>query len=392
MDYGKEPFLLYYIPLTEGHIMNRLTRRQLLTGSSQAALTVGAAGTFSGCAHETPPDTPYGQPARVAAVLGNDLAEMARAALEAFGGAEAIVQPGESVFIKPNFGAVGMVKYDSIAAGDCTKPEIVVAVAEECLKAGASQVTIGDAGQARRWSWEKVQYLDGSTHLAAEIQRLNGAYGDRVTLACLNADSPEWDPIPSPYTPLGNIYISSLIARADKVISIPVIKSHRWTEVTASMKNFVGSTSTARYGLGIQWRFLLHNAGIEQCFLDIVRAVKPAFAIVDCSIGVEGNGPHVLPGWWGTTVDFKDRLGQWLLLASTDLAAADATAARVISHDVASITHLQMAYHQGMGQIQEEDITLDGATLDELRVPWEPAEHTEGFGEVLIPGIMLLMS
>ena len=372
--------------------MNRLTRRELLVRGSQAAVAAGTAGLMAGCPSQTAPDTPYDQPARVAAVLGDNLGEMARAALDAFGGAEAIVQPGETVFIKPNFGSVGMVKYNTIAAGDCAKPEIVVAVTEECLKAGASQVTIGDAGQAESWPWEKIQYLGGSTNLPTEVQRLNDAYGNRVKLACLNTDSPGWDPVPSPYTKLGNIYVSSLITRADKVISIPVIKSHRWTEVTASMKNFVGSTSTNRYGLGIQWRFLLHDAGIEQCFLDIVKAVKPAFAIVDCSIGVEGNGPHVLPGWWGTTVNFKDRLGQWLLLASTDLAAVDATAARVISQDVASITHLQMAYHQGIGQIQEDSIDLAGATLDELRVPWKPADHTEGFGAVIVPGIMLLMS
>jgi len=372
--------------------MNPLTRRELLARGGQAAAVAGATGLLSGCSPgQTVPDTPYEKPARVAAVLGDDLGEMTRTALGAFGGTETIIQPGDTVFIKPNFGAVGMVKYDAIAAGDCAKPEIVVAVAEECLKAGASQVTIGDAGQAVSWSWDKVQYLNGNTTLPAEVQRLNDAYGDRVKLACLNTDSPDWDPVPSPYTKLGSIYVSSLITRADKVISIPVIKSHRWTEVTASMKNFVGATSTSRYGLGIQWRFLLHDAGIEQCFLDIVKAVKPAFAIVDCSIGVEGNGPHVLPGWWGTTVNFKDRLGEWLLLASTDLAAVDATAARVISHDVALVNHLQMAYHQGIGQIQEANIQLVGANLDELRVPWKPADHTAGFGEVIIPGIMLLL-
>lgn len=375
--------------------MHACSRRQFLGGSAKLAMAAGAAQTLHGCSSTTPaapPVVPVDKTSRVAAVRGTDLREMTREILDRFGGAGAIVHPGETVFIKPNFGAIGMVKYNAVAEGDCAKPEIVLTVAEECLKAGAAEVIIGDAGQAKTHSWKTVYTLDETSNMADEAGRLRSAYPkQRVTLACLNADSPEWDTVPSPYTKLGRIYISSLVNRADKVISIPVIKSHRWTQVTASLKNFVGVTSTDRYGLGIQWRFLLHDAGIEQCFLDIAKAVKPDFAIVDCSICCEGNGPHVLPGWWGTTVDMRDRLGDWLLLAGTDLAAVDATAARVISQDVAQVEHLVMAYNQGMGQIWEDKIELDGARLEDIRVPWKPADHTEGFGEVIIPGLMLLL-
>ncbi len=376
-----------------GEGMHTFTRRQLLKGGTAAVAAAGAAQTLSGCPKlPTPPISPVNTTSRVAAVRGINLREMTREILGKFGGAGSIVNPGETVFIKPNFGAMGMVKYNAVAEGDCAKPEIVATVAEECLKAGAAEVIIGDAGQAKTYSWKKAVTLDGNSDMAAEAERLRSAYPNQtITLACLNADSPDWDPIPSPYTKFGKIYISSLIHRADKVISIPVIKSHRWTQVTGSLKNFVGVTSTDRYGLGIQWRFLLHSNGIEQSFLDIARALKPDFAIIDCSICCEGNGPHVMPGWWGTTVDMKERLGDWLLLASTDLVAADATAARVISHDVQKVDHLVMAYNQGMGQIREDMIQLDGAKLEDLQVPWKPAEHTEGFTPVLIPGLMLLI-
>lgn len=343
-----------------------------------------------GCgAGASPPDTPAVHKAKVAAVRGKNLAAMTRDALDAFGGAGAIVHAGETVFIKPNFGAFGMVNYNPVDRGDCTKPEIVSTVAEECLKAGAREVIIGDAGQSRRYDWNEVYSLDGKTTMAAEAVRLASQYPGKVTLACLNADSPGWTPVPS-YTRLEKIYISSMIADADRVISLPVLKSHRWTHITGAMKNFVGATSTDRYGLGIQWRFRLHNAGIEQSFLDIVREVKPDFTIIDCSVCCEGNGPHVCPGYWGETVDMRDRLGQWLLLSGSDLAAVDATAARVISHDVSTITHLQMAYHQGIGQIQEDRIELLGASLSELQVPWKKADITTGFLEVLWPGLQLL--
>jgi len=372
--------------------MSEFSRRQFLASGIHCAAAGYAGSLLHGCNSTlpVPPVAPVDANARVAAVLGTNLRARTRDALDAFGGAGAIVGEGESVFIKPNFGAFGMVKYNPVTAGDCTKPEIVITVAEECLKAGASKVIIGDAGQSNRYDWNEIYTLDGSTTMSTEAARLDAAYPGKIALACLNADSPDWLPIPSPYTKLGEVYISSLVALADKVISLPVLKSHRWTHITGAMKNFVGVTSTQRYGYGIQWRFRLHDAGIEQCFLDIIKAVQPNFAILDCSICCEGNGPHVCPGYWGETADMRDRLGQWLLLSGPDFAAVDATAARVITHDVSTITHLQMAYNQGIGQIQENRIELAGASLAELRVDWKPAEITEGFLEVLWPGLHLL--
>ena len=354
--------------------MSRCSRRQFLGCSLKAALAAGASPLLVGCPPGLlPPFNPTDAAARVAAVRGRDLDTMTRDALAAHGGAEAIVNADETVFIKPNFVSYGLANYDPAQAGDTAKPEIVAAVAEECLKAGAREVIIGDAAQVERYSWSNISFLDGSSNLAAEAVRLNEAYPGTVTLACLGADSPAWDTFPS-HTALGNIRVSSLVARADRIISIGVLKSHQVTQITATLKNFVGVTSNCHYGLGTPLRVLLHGAGIEQCFLDIVHGLKPDFAIVDCSIGVEGNGPTAGSAFGGTTVDMRDRLGDWLVLSGPDLAAVDATAARVISHDAAKITHLNSAYNMGLGQIQEDRITIDGATLGELQVDWEPAQ------------------
>ena len=170
---------------------------------------------------------PVSTTSRVAAVRGLDLYAMTREALEAFGGAANIIQPGERVLVKPNFGAFGMVKYDPVHAGDAVKPEIVITVAEECLKAGAAEVIIGEGGQANVFSWAQIKTLDGLTNVEAEAARMNEVYAPaKVTLACLNSQSPAWDMVPT-YTKLNNLYVSSMVTRADRVISIPVIKSHR---------------------------------------------------------------------------------------------------------------------------------------------------------------------
>lgn len=359
----------------------KMTRRGLLRLGAGMGIAAGAGATLAGCSSDeaeearSPAEPALGQ-TLVAAVRGSDLAAMAREALEAVGGIGAIVHEGESVFIKPNMVTLGWASIgrNPFSIGECTKPEILAAVAEECIRAGASRVTIGDGSQMSNFSWEYATTLDGSTNLYQEVKRLNSRYGEKVQLACLDVDSPSWVEVPS-QTSLGWIAVSSLVAEADRVISIPVLKTHQWAQLTLSLKNFVGTTPLARYQAktdGTLPRIGLHLAGIEQVFLDIVAGVKPDLAIIDCSVCVEGDGPSAGPER-GETVDMRARGGSWLLLAGTDLAAVDATAARMIGHDVWATRQLTMAYEQGLGEIREEAIRLDGANPKELRVDWKPA-------------------
>lgn len=360
--------------------MAELTRREFLKVGAGLAVGLGSELLLPGCGPDLgirlplPLGSPSTSRSSVAAILGGDLYAMTREALDAVGGAGAVVKQGETVFIKPNLVTAGAADHNPFTTGECTKPEIVITVAEECLKAGAAEVIIGDAAQVARFDWQQVTTLDGSTNMAAAAEQLNSRYAGTVTLACLNADSPEWDQLPCPGTSLETIYVSSLVARADRVISIPVLKTHRTTKLTLSLKNLLGVTPLERYDVGVGYRVGLHLAtgGVEQCLLNIVRGLQPDLAIIDGSIGCEGFGPFVGEGQ-GRTVDMRDRLGQWLLLASTDLVAADATAAQIISHDPGDVPHLRMAYEQGLGQVRKDMIDLVGARLDGLYVDWDPA-------------------
>jgi uncharacterized protein (DUF362 family) len=303
---------------------------------------------------------------------------MARDVLNDLGGIQTVVHQDETVFIKPNMVTLPWAAQGNpFAAGECTKPEIVAAVAEECLRAGASEVIIGDGSHQLTLDWELARTLDGSTNLVREAERLSSAYNGTVRTASLEVDSPEWVEVPS-NTSLGVIAVSSLVAHADRVISIPVAKTHSWAQLTLSLKNFIGITPLERYGdieNGIFDRGVVldHSSprAIAAIYLDIVEGIQPDLAIVDFSIGVEGNGPNL--GHGGRTVDMRDRLGSWLLLASTDLVAADATAARIMDHDPDEVTQLGMGYDRGMGEIREERIELLGERLDDLRVSWASA-------------------
>lgn len=319
---------------------------------------------------------------------GMDLRAMTRQALAAFGGASSIVRPGESVFIKPNFVFAGTTRGDIIQTGESTKPEIVMTVAEECLKAGASLVLIGDGAQVASFAWSSLPMLDGSTDMQAEARRLQQQYGPRVVLACLNSDSPDWDQVPGRASGLGAIRVASLVSRADRVISLPVAKTHRVTAVTLGMKNLVGVTPLAPYAYlsdrtGL--RIKLHDSpgGITGCIVDLHAALRPSLTIIDCSVGCEGNGPRVDPGKWGSTVDMRERVGAWLLVASTDGLAADATTCRLIGQEPREVEHLALAWARGLGQLREDLITVEGPAWDEIRMQWTAAELVHNVGELL---------
>jgi uncharacterized protein (DUF362 family) len=348
-----------------------------LAGCGSAAATSGPEPAAAFCEGSANPRT-----ARVAAARGTDLGAMTGDVLARLGGMETVVHSGETVFIKPNMVTLpwASASYDPFRMGECSKTEILVAVAEECLRVGASEVVIGDGSQMPRFDWSRATTLDRSTHLAREADRLSARHGRTVRLACLDVDTPRWVEIPTA-TSLGRLAVSSLVIDADRVISVAVAKTHRWARLTLSLKNFIGVTPLERYGWydgGNHDRVALHSRdsslhGFTQLYLDIVNAVRPDLAIIDLSIGMEGNGPSSSLG--GRPVDVRDRLGTWLLLASTDLVAADATAARVMGHEKAFIEPaLVLAQRASMGAVCEPAIELLGARLDDLRIPWAPAD------------------
>jgi uncharacterized protein (DUF362 family) len=364
-------------------MMKKISRRDFLRISAGSAIAAGIPLIIPGCKESgtsyVPPDPPQIN-AQVVAVKGNDLYEMTRNLLAELGGIDTIVQEGETVFIKPNMVTLPWAPgTNCFLQGECTKVEILVTVAEECLKAGATEVIIGDGSQMYTFDWGAAITLDGSTNLVDEAARLSAAYPGNVSLRCLETQSPGWVEIPS-RTSMGSILISNYLTEADRVISIPVAKTHVWAQLTLALKNFVGVTSMERYAVKLPAGHWERSAGLDhsspqaiaQIYLDVVDAVRPDLTIIDFSIGVEGDGPTT-GVTMGRPVNMKTRLGSWLLLGSTDIIAADATAARVMSHNAYLINQLSMGYEMGLGEIYEASIELKGESLSDLQVPWQAA-------------------
>jgi uncharacterized protein (DUF362 family) len=296
-----------------------------------------------------------------------------------------VVKPGNRVFIKPNLAAVGNepLPYNAIAWGVSTKPEIVATVAEECLMAGAEQVVIGEAGQSALINFGAntvagvedavgAVTLDGTSSLEQEVERLNKQFGGgRVSLKSLNVETPYWGLFPT-ITNLRWLAVSSHVVEADVVISVPVLKTHHLTATTLSIKNLYGVTPVSLYGTP---RLRGHDAdlGIEQVIIDLFKAIRPHLAIIDGSVGAEGEAPNVGPDE-GSTVDVSQRLGGYLVLASTDFLAADATASRIIGMDPDAIRYIWMGAQQGLGQNNPDHIEIRGTPLREATMKWTPSD------------------
>ena len=356
--------------------MSQITRREFLKMGTGAAFMLGTSIVLSSCKSDHNVLGPADINATVSIISGNNLDHMTRDAIEAIGGIGSIVNEGETVFIKPNFVTFPWASTNNcFSNGEVTKTEIIIAVTEECLKVGAAEVIIGEGSHLPTFDWNYATTLDQSTDLVTAAENLTLKYNGKVTLACLEVDSPEWVEVPS-RTYLEKIAIYSMVSRADRIISIPVAKTHSWAELTLGLKNFIGITPLERYGTWVNdshWDrgyHLDHSSpeAIAQIYLDIVDAIKPDLTIVDFSIGIEGDGPTVGSG--GLKVNMKERLGSWVVLASTDIMAADATTARIMSYNVPNVKQLRMGYDMGLGEIREESIEIVGERIENVRVDW----------------------
>jgi len=364
--------------------MNKISRRTFIKQSASSTVALGSSMLLGNCSKmKDPINGPAPVPqinASVAAIKGNNLDSMTRDAITAVGGMESVINEGETVFIKPNFVSFNLAENrECFKNGECTKPEILIATAEECLKAGAKEVIIGDGSQKITYDWKYSYTLDGRTNLVDEAIRMSSLYPGNVSLSCLEADYPGNYEIPS-RTNHSKLFISNIYEKADKIISIPVAKTHNYGQLTLALKNFIGVLSIAKYGIFLNNSYWDRGRGIDhtnvtvlsQAFLDVVAAKKPVLTIIDFSIGVEGDGPTAGYGY-GTTVNVNNRLGTWLVLASKDIMAADSTAARVMNHKISNIKQLTMGYNMGLGEIREESIDMIGEKLSNIKMNWKAA-------------------
>lgn len=317
----------------------------------------------------------------VSIVKGRNLYSLTKKAINLLGGMRKIVSPGDKVFIKPNYVSGGLDGHDPVTAGEISNPEVVASVAEECVKAGAKEVIIGE------WMERppKINFGGRVGKEGAQIQHhvdlLNKRYGEKIFLVNLIKHTSYFQYVPSK-TRLKYLAIPNLVIEADVIISIPSLKTHHCpSPVSLGMKNFIGIMPSIFYG---EPRYKLHEVGVHQVIVDINKALSPDLTVVDGSFGIEGRGATLFLG--GRPVDVSQRLGGFIIIAGRDPVATDATATRLITKDWNPVPddlnlgtpwyvhHLRMAYEQGLGLLDKSKINIKGEELDALKMNWQMSD------------------
>jgi uncharacterized protein (DUF362 family) len=162
---------------------------------------------------------------------------------------------------------------------------------------------------------------------------------------------------------LKHIHLPEILTRTH-LVTLPLMKTHNKSTLTGAIKNQWGCLETLRHHF---------HPVLSQALVDLNSILKPKFAVMDATIGLEGNGPKS---------GFPKEMG--LVLASGDLVALDATAGRIMGIDPAEVEHLQLCQAHGLGTTRAEEIQVVGEDVAALRTPFLPARHNAVSGLELI--------
>jgi uncharacterized protein (DUF362 family) len=141
-----------------------------------------------------------------------------------------------------------------------------------------------------------------------------------------------------------------------QVVTIPVMKTHAKTQITGAIKNQWGCISKMRHNFHLV---------LSDALAEINSAIRPAFAVMDATIALEGNGPK------SGNPKIVDRI-----LASSDIVAIDTVQAKLMGLDPSKIEHLQKCANRCLGTNRIEQIEIAGEKESlNLDLHFQPARH-----------------
>lgn len=247
---------------------------------------------------------------------GNDYGTITRNVINALGGIERFVKPGNIVVVKPN---LGWDRKPEFAAN--THPLVVKAIVEECIKGGAKKVKVFDnpcndprrcyensgvAGALKGLKNVELKHMEDERY---KNTKLNGVF------------LKEWE-----------LYDEAL--SADVFINVPVAKHHGLTRVSLGLKNIMGI-------MGGNRGYVHRN--IEDALVDVNRVVKSHLTVIDATRILTNHGPQ-----GGSLKDVKV-LNK--VIACRDIVAADAYATTFFGLNPQDITTTVTASKRGVGEM-----------------------------------------
>jgi len=268
-------------------------------------------------------DAAQGAGVKVAVASGATPSENVAKAVAALGGIKAFISRGDVVVLKPN---IGWDRTPEQAAN--TNPEVVVALAEMCLSAGAKEVRVFD----RTCNDPRRCYVNSGIQAAVEaFAKKRGASG-AVRVYHVEDRKFRRTAIPGAFAlKEWDLYKDAL--EADKIVNVPVAKHHSLATATLGLKNMMGIMGGNRGQI---------HYNLSDCLVDIHRRLPTSLTVIDATRVLLRNGPS-----GGNLADVR-ALGK--VFASPDVVAADVVAAeRVFGWKARDVAHLQKALDARLG-------------------------------------------
>ncbi len=244
---------------------------------------------------------------------------------------------GRKVIIKPN-----LVRAAAPQSGISTDAEVVRAVVDLALQAGAGEILIVEASpDGANFSGSGYDYFEsydpeGRVHLV-----------DLATQPVVLATVPK----PLAYR---QIYMPAMLFEDNTyLISIAKLKVHNLAHATLSMKNMYGMPPIDNYiSPPYRGRFAMHDRSVNESTVDINGTRPIDFAVIDGIWGMERDGP--IGG---------DPKRMDLVIAGDNALAVDLIGLAAMQIPVHNVQHLRYATLMGFGPTVPGDIEVRGDSI-----------------------------
>lgn len=277
-----------------------------------------------------------------------------RKAVDLIGGIQTIVKAGEKVLLKVNWCVVP----EDPKVGVVTNPVVARAVADLVKEAGAEPIIADSA--ARGVDTDLVIQSTGYDKLADEGYAVVNLDKEKV----VRLEFPDGEI-------LQKIKTFELVTQVDKIIDIPLFKTHDSAEATLGLKNMKGL-------LHDDQKSKLHREGLYAGIADVNSRFAPHLVVYDGTWAMEGLGPM-----YGIPFELN------LILATRDVVAGDAVAGSIMGFEPGELLVTKVAYERGLGEMDLNKIAIVGAPLDSVKRRFKRVEEDD---RIIYPNVQIIHS
>jgi uncharacterized protein (DUF362 family) len=257
--------------------------------------------------------------------LGDDLYSPLAQAIDRIGG---LSVSGDTVLIKPNL--VLPVAYET---GEITNPYLVEATVKWCFDHGARKVIIGEGPGYYQPVSQLVECFTKTG--IKEVAERTGAQWVLFDEHPFKTFRHVADCTPSEFR------ITTYVFDCDKIINMPVMKTHYLTTVTLAMKNLKGC-------LKREDKPKFHHIDIYRAIVELNKIIRPSLNVVDGTVALRPVAGAIVVG--------------------TDVVAVDSVSCSLMGIDPKQVRTVLLGAEAGLGEMNLTKMDISAEELKRFKV------------------------